>query len=269
MKKLRILIFLTFIILLQFIYEVNTQAPKGVPIPGDAPLPPSGGDSAIPPSTKTNTLTTLTSTSGSRASLVNSSNLTEGVISTTDIINNSIIGGIVSNLILIFVIGLCFFLVRIYKNIKENSEAIATPGLSNHENKNINNTGITNNDIYNFKLLPILPTPIEIIISNQEQETNSSDHNNQQETLRNNPIEKIENESFQITRQEMTQSVGRDPSRKLSFIIDKNIIEQMKQDILQDIKQELTKNIKSKVMTSFVIDNNFEESSSSSSRNYI
>ncbi|CAB4436941.1 unnamed protein product [Rhizophagus irregularis] len=264
MKKLLILIFLTFIILLQFIYEVNTQAPKGVPIPRDVPLPPSGGVSAIPPSTKINTLTT--STSGSQASLVNSSNLTEGVISTTDIINDSIIGGIVSNLILIFVVGLCFFLVRIYKNIKENSEAIATPGLSSHENKNINNTGITNNDIYNFKLLPILPTPTEIIISNQEQETNSSDHNNQQETLRNNSIE---NESFQITRQEITQSVGRDPSRNLSFIIDKNIIDQMKQDILQDIKQELTKNIKSKVMTSFVIDNNFEESSSSSSRNYI
>jgi hypothetical protein len=278
MKKF---LFIIFIILLQYIYEVNTQAPKDIPSTGDPPPPPPAGAlpvegsvlspaAAVPPSTIINTLTTLASrptriltpsASGLQTFPINSSKSpSESVKSTTDIIVASIVGGIVGNLILIFIVGLCFFLVRVYKNKKENSEAIVTPGMNIDENgNNINNTSnyeITNNEI--------VPNPTVVVISNQGQEINSSNHNNQQgivHELRNNEI-------IQNIRQEMTQSVGRDPSRKLlSFNIDENIIDQMKQDILRDIKQELTQNIRTKVMASFFRDDNVDDGGSSSKNN--
>ncbi|RGB30099.1 hypothetical protein C1646_765768 [Rhizophagus diaphanus] len=328
MKKLPISInvIITLIILLQFVYEVNTQqAPKGVPPAGAPPqLPPEGAPPAedpsrdpsqfpapaIPPPTKINTLITaippistgklspsarpsvsrtlpinpseglistgkllpsarpsvsrtlpinpskgLISTgklspsagpSGSRTSPVSSSNPSEDVNSTTFIIAASIIGGTVSNLILIFIVGLCYFLLRIYKDKKENSKAIATPGLNNNEN-----------ELYNE------PTPTELIISNHGQEfiPNSPNYNNNQQGI----TRELGNNS---TNNEIIHNIGQ--GNLSSFNIDKDIIDQMKQDILQDIKQELKQNIKSKVMTSFARDNDVEDdSSSSSSKNHI
>ncbi|RGB30100.1 hypothetical protein C1646_671956 [Rhizophagus diaphanus] len=267
--KLLILIAITLIILLQFVYEVNTQAPKDAPSP---PQPPSEDASsigvlaespapAIPPSTKINTLSILTpistgkllpsvGPSGSRTSSVNSSNPSESVNSTTFIIAASIIGGIVNNLILIFIVGLCYFLVRMYKDKKENSKAIATPGLNNNKNI-ISNPGITNNGLYNE------PIPTELIISNHGQEfvSNSSNYNNNQRGI----TRELGNNS---TNNEIIQNIRQ--GNLSSFNIDEVIIDQMKQDILQDIKQELKQNIKSEVMTSFVKDNNVEDDSSSS-----
>ncbi|CAB4436943.1 unnamed protein product [Rhizophagus irregularis] len=263
--KLLILIVITLIILLQFVYEVNTQAPKDAPLP---PQPPPEDASsigvlaesptpAIPPLTKINTLSTLTpispgkllpsaGPSGSRTSSVNSSNPSESDNS----IAASIIGGIVSNLILIFIVGLCYFLVRMYKDKKENSKAIATPGLNNNENI-ISNPGITNNGLYNE------PIPTELIISNHGQEfvSNSPNYNNNQRVI----TRELGNNS---TNNEIIQNIRQ--GKLSSFNIDEVIIDQIKQDILQDIKQELKQNIKSEVMTSFVRDNNVEDDSSSS-----
>ncbi|CAB4479377.1 hypothetical protein RhiirA1_460459 [Rhizophagus irregularis] len=261
--KLLILIVITLIILLQFVYEVNTQAPKDAPLP---PQPPPEDASsigvlaesptpAIPPLTKINTLSTLTPistgkllpSSGSRTSSVNSSNPSESGNS----IAASIIGGTVSNLILIFIVGLYYFLVRMYKDKKENSKAIATPGLNNNENI-ISNPGITNNGLYNNE-----PIPTELIISNYGQEfvSNSPNYNNNQRGI----TRELGNNS---TNNEIIQNIRQ--GKLSSFNIDEVIIDQIKQDILQDIKQELKQNIKSEVMTSFVRDNNVEDDSSSS-----
>ncbi|CAB4436942.1 unnamed protein product [Rhizophagus irregularis] len=284
MKKLPILIvIITLIILLQFVYEVNTQ--EGAPPAED----PSGDPSqfpapAIPPPTKINTLVTaippistgkllpsarpsvsrtlpinpsegLISTgklspsagpSGSRTSPVNSSNPSEDVNFTPFIIAASIIGGTVSNLILIFIVGLCYFLLRMYKDKKENSKAIATPGLNNNEN-----------ELYNE------PIPTELIISNHGQEfiLSSPNYNNNQQGI----TRELGNN---LTNNEIIQNIRQ--GNLSSFNIDEVIIDQMKQDILQDIKQELKQNIKSKIMTSFVRDNDVEDdSSSSSSKNHI
>ncbi|PKK71255.1 hypothetical protein RhiirC2_828476 [Rhizophagus irregularis] len=176
--------------------------------------------------------------SGSRTSPVNSSNPSEDVNFTTFIIAASIIGGTVSNLILIFIVGLCYFLLRMYKDKKENSKAIATPGLNNNEN-----------ELYNE------PIPTELIISNHGQEfiPNSPNYNNQQGTTHELGNNSTDNEIIQKIRQENLSS---------KFNIDENIIDQMKQDILQDIKQELKQNIRSKVMTSLYKDNNDEDSGS-------
>uniref|UniRef100_U9TYB9 Uncharacterized protein n=1 Tax=Rhizophagus irregularis (strain DAOM 181602 / DAOM 197198 / MUCL 43194) TaxID=747089 RepID=U9TYB9_RHIID len=246
--KLLILIVITLIILLQFVYEVNTQAPKDAPLP---PQPPPEDASsigvlaesptpAIPPLTKINTLSTLTPistgkllpSSGSRTSSVNSSNPSESGNS----IAASIIGGTV---------------MRMYKDKKENSKAIATPGLNNNENI-ISNPGITNNGLYNNE-----PIPTELIISNYGQEfvSNSPNYNNNQRGI----TRELGNNS---TNNEIIQNIRQ--GKLSSFNIDEVIIDQIKQDILQDIKQELKQNIKSEVMTSFVRDNNVEDDSSSS-----
>ncbi|POG81869.1 hypothetical protein GLOIN_2v1470413 [Rhizophagus irregularis DAOM 181602=DAOM 197198] len=307
MKKLPILIvIITLIILLQFVYEVNTQEgvppaedPSGDPsqFPAPAIPPPTKINTlvtaippistqfpapAIPPPTKINTLVTaippistgkllpsarpsvsrtlpinpsegLISTgkspsagpSGSRTSPVNSSNPSEDVNFTTFIIAASIIGGTVSNLILIFIVGLCYFLLRMYKDKKENSKAIATPGLNNNEN-----------ELYDE------PIPTELIISNHGQEfiPNSPNYNNNQQGI----TRELGNN---LTNNEIIQNIRQ--GNLSSFNIDEDIIDQMKQDILQDIKQELKQNIKSKIMTSFVRDNDVEDdSSSSSSKNH-
>ncbi|PKC04378.1 hypothetical protein RhiirA5_448950 [Rhizophagus irregularis] len=309
MKKLPILIvIITLIILLQFVYEVNTQenAPPAEDPSGDPSQFPAP---AIPPPTKINTLVTaippistgkllpsarpsvsrtlpinpseglistgklspsarpsvsrtlpinpsegLISTgkppsagpSGSRTSPVNSSNPSEDVNFTTFIIAASIIGGTVSNLILIFIVGLCYFLLRMYKDKKENSKAIATPGLNNNEN-----------ELYDE------PIPTELIISNHGQEfiPNSPNYNNNQQGI----TRELGNN---LTNNEIIQNIRQ--GNLSSFNIDEDIIDQMKQDVLQDIKQELKQNIKSKIMTSFVRDNDVEDdSSSSSSKNHI
>ncbi|GBB95474.1 hypothetical protein RclHR1_02540028 [Rhizophagus clarus] len=271
MKKLLILIFITLIILLQFINEANSiQVPKDISL---AP-PPAGGASlvegtapspapAIPPSTKVNTFfapipafTTFTTgkLSPTEPSLLPAVNFfpSNNVKSTSDIVA-SIVGGVISNLILNFIICLCYFLMRIYKNKKVTSEAtIATPETNNNENgNNISNPGVTKDELYNG------PT------SNHGQEfiPNSLNHNNQQGTTRELGNNFVDNEIIQNIRQTMTQNI--------SFNIDENIIDRMKQDILQDIKQELKQNIRTKVMTSFVRDDIVKESSSSSSKNYI
>ncbi|GES82046.1 ATP-dependent helicase brm-like [Rhizophagus clarus] len=234
MKKILILIFIGFIIPIQFINEVNTQskgkaqprgdppsardvppadapkakvippggdapstggiapkakvippggdvpsigsgAPKAKVIPpaeGDAPsaegAPPAGGDavpsagSAPPAGGATPSaggaegalpvpLTARPSASSSSVTLSgNSTSPSEGA---NKLITASIIGGIVSILIFIFIVGLCFFLVKMYKNKKESSKAIATPGLNNNEyNDNISSSGMimTNNEVFEF-----------------------------------------------------------------------------------------------------------------------
>ncbi|PKK41956.1 hypothetical protein RhiirC2_804643, partial [Rhizophagus irregularis] len=59
-------------------------------------------------------------------------------------------------------------------DIGKNNEAIAIPRLNNNENRNnISNPGVTNNEIYDDKLLPTSPT--NIVISNK-----GSNYNNQQ-----------------------------------------------------------------------------------------
>ena len=75
------------------------------------------------------------SASVAKSALAVSADDTDGVISKNAIIAASIVGGIVSNSILIFVVGLSFYLGRKYKNEKENSKAIATPGHNHNENK--------------------------------------------------------------------------------------------------------------------------------------
>ncbi|UZO07517.1 uncharacterized protein OCT59_027801 [Rhizophagus irregularis] len=229
MKKIFILIFIIFIILLQFIHEVNTQAPADVPgpppegaVPSPAKAPPGGvtpaGTASPPPS--------AASASSSASAPVSATSVDSSIPS--NIIAASIIGGIVSGLILIFLVGLCYFLVRMYKNKQENSKAITTHGLNNVK---------------------------KLIISNHGQEfiPNSPNYNNQQGTTRELGNNSTDNEIIQKIRQENLSS---------KFNIDENIIDQMKQDILQDIKQELKQNIRSKVMTSLYKDNNDEDSGS-------
>ncbi|CAB4479369.1 unnamed protein product [Rhizophagus irregularis] len=150
-----------------------------------------------------------------------------------------------------------------YKNKKENSKAIATPGLNNNENNNNNsNPGIMNDDLYHNKMLP---TPIELVIPNQGQEL-APNYNNQQGATRELGNNSVDNETVQNIRQEMVHNISQDPARNLSsFNIDEDIINQMKQDILLDIKQELKQNIRSKVMTSFYKDNNIDDNSGSNS----
>ncbi|CAG8495501.1 20576_t:CDS:2 [Rhizophagus irregularis] len=292
MKKLPILIvIITLIILLQFVYEVNTQEgvppaedPSGDPsqFPAPAIPPPTKINTlvtaippistqfpapAIPPPTKINTLVTaippistgkLLPSARPSVSRTLPINPSEGLISTgklspsarpsvsrtlpinpseedvnftTFIIAASIIGGTVSNLILIFIVGLCYFLLRMYKDKKENSKAIATPGLNNNEN-----------ELYDE------PIPTELIISNHGQEfiPNSPNYNNNQQGI----TRELGNN---LTNNEIIQNIRQ--GNLSSFNIDEDIIDQMKQDILQDIKQELKQNIKSKIMTSFVRDN--------------
>ena len=142
-------------------------------------------------------------------------------------------------------------MVRKYKIKKENSRAIATPGHSLMNNEE-NNKSLSNN-------------PIEVVIPNQEQGFTSS-YNNQQGTTRKLGNNSIENAIIQNIRQEMTQNSSNNGTNLSSYNIDENIIDQMKQEILQDIKQELKQDIRSKVMTSFLRDSNFEDSSSSSNR---
>jgi hypothetical protein len=258
MKKIFILIFIIFIILLQFIHEVNTQSPADVPgpppegaVPSPAKAPPGGvtpaGTASPPPSAASASSSASVSASSSASAPVSASSVDSSIPS--NIIAASIIGGIVSGLILIFLVGLCYFLVRMYKNKQENSKAIATHGLNNVKSKkNISNPGIMNDELYNE------PIPTELIISNHGQEfiPNSPNYNNQQGTTRELGNNSTDNEIIQKIRLENLSS----------FKIDENIIDQMKQDILQDIKQELKQNIRSKVMTSLYKDNNDEDSGS-------
>ncbi|CAG8477866.1 16846_t:CDS:2 [Rhizophagus irregularis] len=135
---------------------------------------------------------------------------------TTPLVNlilGAIVGGIVSGLILISLACLCFFLVRKYGR---KNEAIAIPEPNNNVNRN---------------------TPIDLVISNQEQEftPNLPNYNNQQGTtceLGNNS-----------TDNEIIQNIKKG---KLSFIIDEKIIEEMKKDVLRDVKQELKEKIRIK-----------------------
>ncbi|RIA84732.1 hypothetical protein C1645_831820, partial [Glomus cerebriforme] len=163
-----------------------------------------------------------------------SQNHTEGG---NNIIGDALAGAIINDLILITIIVFGFFLVRIYKN-KRDSRAIATPGHDSTNNRP-------------------LQDPIELVISNQEQEPTSNNNNyNNQQGRRQNFENNLETEIIQSLRQEMTQNLGQYSSNSnnnsSSFNIDENIIDQMKQDILQDIKQELKQSIKNKVMTSFI-----------------
>ncbi|GBB95471.1 hypothetical protein RclHR1_02540025 [Rhizophagus clarus] len=161
----------------------------------------------------------------------------------------SVVGGLASGLILIFLIGLCFFLARMYKNKKENSKTIATPELN--DNENVSNPGITKKELNNE------PTPTELITSNQGQEFTGKTRELVNDSINNKIIQNI--------RQEMAHNISQDPLS--SFNIDENIIDQMKQDILLDIKQELKQSIRSKVMSSFLRDNNVDDSSSSKNDN--
>ncbi|PKK74257.1 hypothetical protein RhiirC2_774981 [Rhizophagus irregularis] len=256
MKKIFILIFIIFIILLQFIHEVNTQGAPGPPPEGAVPSPAKAPPKGVTPAGTASPPPSAASASSSASAPVSASSVDSSIPS--NIIAASIIGGIVSGLILIFLVGLCYFLVRMYKNKQENSKAITTHGLNNVKSKkNISNPGIMNDELYNE------PIPTELIISNHGQEfiPNSPNYNNNQQGI----TRELGNN---LTNNEIIQNIRQ--GNLSSFNIDEDIIDQMKQDILQDIKQELKQNIKSKIMTSFVRDNDVEDdSSSSSSKNHI
>jgi hypothetical protein len=145
MKKIFILIFMIYIILLQFTLEVNTQASGDV-------TPAFSGYIA-----KTRTVTEQT-TKTANASAV-ASTVTSEVANSMMVA--SIVGGIVGGLILAFLVSLGIFLVKMYKNKKEKSQLIATPELNNVNRNIISNPGIMRDELYNE------PT---LTISNQGQE---------------------------------------------------------------------------------------------------
>ncbi|CAB4436939.1 unnamed protein product [Rhizophagus irregularis] len=137
--------------------DAPKAAPKSGPLP--APKAPKGPTSDAPKGV----VTTAALPAKSSVTGTNNSPSASPVdqLNPSNIMAASIAGGVISNLILIFIAGSCFFLVKFYKNKKENSRAIATPGVNNENNDNISNPGITNNDLYN----KLLPTPTEIVIS--------------------------------------------------------------------------------------------------------
>jgi hypothetical protein len=114
------------------------------------------------------------------------------------------------------------------------NEAIAIPELNNNVNRN---------------------TPIDLVISNQEQEftPNLPNYNNQQGTTRELGSNSTDNEIIQNIKK-----------GKLSFIIDEKNIEEMKKDVLRDVKQELKEKIRIKVEASL----EKYEDDSSGSKNY-
>jgi len=184
-------------------------------------------------------------------------NSTSTTNSTDNSLSKSIIGAIVGSLITICLVGLGFLLFKVYKNKKERSKAIATPGSIIIEERN--EPGITNNGIvsYEDKLLP--PNPKEKVISNPGQEF-TIDSDNQKETAQNNSIgsdviQNLRQELIKDIRKEMAEkSIGQDSlnnNTNMSLTnIDKDIIDQMKQEVLQDIKQELKQNLRKEVFSS-------------------
>src|SRR5688572_6114249 len=70
--------------------------------------------------------------------------------------------------------ALGFFLLKIYKNKKENSSAIATPGrtiILNNEERNENISNPENNELPTLYYNKSLPVPKEMVNSNQGQES--------------------------------------------------------------------------------------------------
>ncbi|PKC06074.1 hypothetical protein RhiirA5_420084 [Rhizophagus irregularis] len=221
---------------------IRTTSGGPTPPAGNA-IPPAGG--ATPaggtPSGGTPSITGFANLPSRSATPVGAIPSTQLIISassdtatTTPLVNlilGAIVGGIVSGLILISLACLCFFLVRKYGR---KNEAIAIPELNNNVNRN---------------------TPIDLVISNQEQEftPNLPNYNNQQGTtceLGNNS-----------TDNEIIQNIKKG---KLSFIIDEKIIEEMKKNVLRDVKQELKEKIRIKVEASL----EKYEDDNSGSKNY-
>ncbi|RGB30096.1 hypothetical protein C1646_745033 [Rhizophagus diaphanus] len=117
--------------------DAPKDAPKEVPkeLPPPAPSAPKDAPKAAPksgpplaPKTSKGVATTAALPAKSSVTGSNMSPLAYPV-DPPNIMAASIAGGVISNLILIFIAGSCFFLVKFYKNKKENSRAIATPGV--------------------------------------------------------------------------------------------------------------------------------------------
>lgn len=198
MNKFFIFIFIIFTILFQFIHEVNTQLSndpsisRKVSIPGNilppsltltlatpAPalpvptiptsfavptIPTSFAVPAIPASFTVPTIGIVPVTARPRPVSRDSDNQDIYSPRFLGLLTASVIGGIS---VVMSLLSLCYFLVRKYRNNKAN----AIPGLNN-------NDGITNNEIYDGKLLPT-----NIVISNQGQEFTPNLPNNKSQRV--------------------------------------------------------------------------------------
>ncbi|CAB4436955.1 unnamed protein product [Rhizophagus irregularis] len=198
MNKFFIFIFIIFTILFQFIHEVNTQIrndpsiviPEIIPpvptptiptitpaipapvIPAPALPAPAISASALPSGFDISSFTvptigivTVTARPNPDSSNSNNPDTIYSAYSTRFIVllTVSIMGGI---LVVISLVCLCYYLVKKLKKCRNNR-------LNNND---ISNSGVTNNEIYEGKLLPTTPT---YIVISQEFPQNLPNHNNQ------------------------------------------------------------------------------------------